>query len=108
MSKQKYVEINGIEFELLKSSIVNTDEWQKVFSASHRYDDIFDAYKSPSARKVAVWNAWREWASDMPCKLWIESKTCNFFTIGGFTEWHNKRYWLRITRCHNYAREVLR
>ena len=108
MSKQKYIEINGVEFELVKGSIDTVGEWQKVFSRSHRYDNIFKAYNKPSARKVAIWNGWKEWADAMPCKLWIESRSCNFFTIGGFTEWNNKRYWLRITRCHNYAREVLR
>ena len=108
MSKQKYIEINGVEFELLNGSIGITDEWQKVFSASHRYDNIFDAYHKPSARKTAVWDEWKAWSNEMPCKIWIESRNCNFFTIGGFTEWNNKRYWLRITRCHNYAREVLR
>lgn len=108
MNKQKYIEINGIEFELLKGYSVATDERQRVFRVLPRYDDIFDAYHKPSARKVAIWDAWREWANEMPCKLWIESRSCNFFTIGGFTEWNNRRYWLKITRCHNYAQEVLK
>lgn len=108
MIKQKYVEINGETFELMSGGVRLIYEWQKVFTAEHKYNDIYAAYAKPSARKVAIWKEWKRWADDMPCRIWVESKSCNFFTICGFTEWKNKRYWLRVTRCHNYAWEVVK
>lgn len=104
MSKQKYVEINGETFELQKPSDIL--EWQSVKNSTPRYQDIWAAYGVPSVRKVNKWKAWVEWADEMSCRIWIESRNCNFFTICGFTEWENRRYWLRITHCHNYAWEV--
>ena len=107
MSKQKYVEINGETFELCKWGI-EPPTWASVLSEVPRYKDIWTAYGKPSARKVSIWKAWKRWSLDMPCRIWIESKNVNFFTICGFTEWENKRYWLMITRCHNCAYEVER
>ena len=60
-----------------------------AYNHLHKYVDIYDAYKNPSADKVWVWNEWVDWASDVNTfdytyavkNLSICATTCQTFTI---------------------------
>ena len=105
MRKNKIVKINGTDFELCKWAD-NPPTWARVQNVNPRYNELSEAYGHYSTRKANAWRKWKEWAIGMPCRIWIESRNCNFFSIAGFCEWENVRYWVYITYAHNRAWKV--
>ena len=55
------------------------------------YDNIYEAYGRPSTRKVAIWEAWKNWFYEVlrdnnDGEIYITSRNTNFFTVGGYIE----------------------
>lgn len=103
MKKQKFVEINGVDFELYKAN--DYIEWPANYAAGTK-NNIFDVYGRPSKRKQSIWLAWADWCKKFDCMLYIAGHTCNFFTIDGFCTYNGKKYALQITYAHNRAYEM--
>ena len=101
---RKTMEVNGIMFEVLKpTSLPIMTRWD--------YEDLKDAYTSPSVYKQSVWDDWRLWFAEVykagKTDYWISGRNCFQFTISGYFEYNGKLWGVRITRDHNYIWEAI-
>lgn len=105
----KQITINGVTFEIAnnRSSLVSTILWY-----SNRKDGftLWDCYKNPSSRKIAIYDSWRKWATDeMDFRHFhVCSYNTNVFSLyfqGWFKDEYGTRFFGKfyITPAHNYV-----
>ena len=97
---KKQLNIHGINFELEHS--INC-----VPRISTR--NLDECYERPSDTKKAIWNEWVHWfVYDCETTYFgVASYSSNFFSIEGVIEFEGKSYYLRITKAHNRACEII-
>lgn len=98
MKKWTTLNVNGTVFEY---NTVN-----KVADVSIGYRDIDDVYNRPSETKCDIWRRWDSWfcANNGYCS--IKGYNCNFFSIHGYFEYDNEKYYAIITHGHNKCWKV--
>lgn len=97
----KKLNMYGVDFELCGTS---TRLPQTISTIGIR-----DVYGRPSDYKVSIWDSWARWFVNeaRSVKFGVCSHSCNFFSIEGMIDFEGKRYYLRITKAHNRAYEVV-
>ena len=93
--------LNGVSFRLDTQTV-----------ATHGrvgfYGDIEDAYANPSHAKRAIYNDWWHWFRQHNGDCGVQSKNCNFFTIGGYVEDENgQKYQCYITASKHECWKVV-
>lgn len=80
------------------------------FNPQIRWTDIYNAYTTPSTRKIAIFNSWIDWfirnSTDGLDYMGITSRNCNIFTLGGKITIGDKVYTFYITPTYNKLFEV--
>ena len=102
MSKKRYynITLNGEPF------ILDIAQSGKKYP-SGRYNDIFDAYESPSRWKIGIWKAWSDWFYSHNGVCSIASRNCMQFTISGHVYDENGDcYECYITKAYNRCWKV--
>lgn len=98
MKKEKYININGVNFERVKGGVNNINTSLK---------DIYQCYDRPSIYKVNIYNEWCEFAREVDStKYGIASYNVNIFTFDFYFKYEGKKYYAHITPSHNYIYEV--
>ena len=95
----KTIEINGVTFEVHKSSMVST-----VYLDRYAGRGINDCYERPSYSKKYIYNNWLEWATATGVQQFGISGYNGFqFTLQGIIEIDGVTYVLHITKSANKA-----
>ena len=80
---------------------------------------LWEVYKKPSAKKVAIYNDWRNWfacnSESIKDFMTIGAYNAQYFTLSGVVTINSQHYLIRITPTrnlfakvsHEYCREVL-
>lgn len=89
MKKGTQLNINGQSF-ICKGSIKD--------SQITRGKELYNCYDRPSATKAYIFNAWRDWASELNGWLDVDSYNCMMFTLKGEIDIENVRYYVYITK----------
>ena len=100
----KYMEINGMDFEVIKPRKWNVKAAIERLAREPR-KDLYSHYERPSAKKVGIWNKWLDWALESPVNALTVSSASPFqFTINGILynpETDEDIGLLHITKAHN-------
>lgn len=101
MRKQKYVEINGITFELTGTKTFMVFDSERAQGIEN---ELSDFYNRCSVYKERAWDDIKAWCREMPiCGVRIRSANSNFFVVDGFCEWQGVKYYVVFTGRHNRA-----
>lgn len=101
----KFTEINGRRFETVKS--VKAEELMRIHLKLYSGKTLYTAYRTPSAKKIAVYEGWREWLHNADEVEYFEvvSKSPYTFSLGaiytnGYPDYEPLGY-IHITPAHN-------
>lgn len=94
LGEQEMKEILGLEierkwFQVKELTARESANMIDAYNHTHKYVDIYDAYKKPSEAKVSVWNKWVQWAEDVNTfdytyvvkNLSVCDTNCQMFTV---------------------------
>lgn len=89
---KKYVELNNRTFEVVPHLQVNDDY----------IETIYDAYKRPSKRKIAIWNEWAKWFNKLKKDNNDFISICSHNYVRFSIHGRVNEYKFYITPTHNY------
>lgn len=102
----KYTEINGVEFETIKSK--RTESMIDAYlSSGNAYRSIWDCYERPSRTKEEIYIEWRDWFlnAENVFSFGVHAHSCFMFTLAAILydeEMQTKPIgFIHITKDHN-------
>lgn len=97
----KYKEINGVDFEVIKSDL--TEGAINSHVNNYRGATLNDYYQKPSNIKQAIYNKWLEWAAcDEVHYFEVSSGSPFTFTLSAIYHATNgEQGYIHITKAHN-------
>lgn len=98
----KYVEINGEQFEVIKSA--KTEAMINRHFINYRGRGLEHYYENPSNIKREIWREWCKWCGPCDEVHYFEITSANYFTFvitGIYIAENGEHGLIKITREHN-------